>query len=381
MKKLLLLILSLFVINVINAEDVLYDTGSLSINFDGTTLSLNSYSNDDSGSSFIVPSDMSYFYNDGSYDFSIYTDGDLNLDLTGENTLLGAGLGVEGDLVITGSGSLKTDLLIVDGDISTTCNIVLNNGTNSYLGPDLTGSYYVYYLDGGVKEAPYYNMGTYYKTDLSDITDSIYIEVNSSTPMANIDNLYTSSDVYNYNTTKSSWEVLENVDGFIIYETGVGTKVSYDPSSLTYTVEFFDDLSGGVVKPHYFELAYNSSEFGKDVSYKILQATNAFELTNDGSNYVWKDFVINNEYKQDNGLVGDRTKYSLTEGGTGEIGTAFYEFGVKKDNYISIKVLGENNTYRIINLKVTNNGKEEEKDSDKQVISSTLHEVPNTCVK
>lgn len=372
MKKLLLLVLSLFMINYVYAEDVLYDINSDSISYDGT-LSLNGYNNNDGGSTFVLPYDMST-WNDGHADFSIYSASDLTIDLTNTNNFTGAGICVEGDLSLAGTGILNTDLLEVYGfNIDSTCIINFNYGSSSYIGPAFSDDYNVYYLDGNNKITAMYDIGQ--GTYLNDIgtlpVDNLHVEKKVS--LANINNLYTTSDVYNYNTVKGQYELLENVDGFIIYETGKGTKVTYDAITLTYTVEFFDDLSGNNVKEHYFELAYNPSEWGKEVNYQILEATNAYELDTSSGSYLWKDFVINKEYKQDQGHVGDRTKYSLTPGGETNIGVAFYEFGVKKNNYLSVKVIGSSGSYRYINLKITDNSTPQENNNN-----PIRYEIPNT---
>lgn len=366
MKKtlILLILISLsFSCSLIYASSVDYDLTSGGITYIDNKLILNNYIHNEGDYSTLID----------DVDYSIYSSDDLVIELIGDNKIYGEGIRVDGNLSIIGSGSLIIDYLEVNGEeFTTTVDISLKEGTYSYYGPKLNRPMVVNYIDneGNSRMAQYNNgFGSYF--DYLDNNSVNNLKVIANTSLANIDNLYIDSPVYKRNNYTGNVDIeLINNNGFIVYDPSIRTDVSYEPSTLTYTVTFYDDFNNeDDIKIHYYELAYELGEWGKDVSYKVLEAENAYEYSLNDGMPSFNDFIINAIYYEKDGYVGERTRYAKEINGIEDIGTAFYCFGVKKNNYLSMEIIGKDGTHRYINLRV----KEKPKDND--------FVIPNTGVR
>ena len=368
MKKLLIVIclfLCLLKVEVKASSSVEYEPSNPAISFDSSTntLTLNNYIYDGS-----------FTYSDGGYDFAIYADGDLTINLIGTSEVTNNdGIYIDGDIRFTGDGNLTLNYLeswgnefVIDGG-----SIEFIDGTYSYSGPQISYPAYIYY--DADRKFPYYDSvsGSYYNSFNENPIDSFIVEAKA--PLANLDNIYDDVDkIYHYNPYTLTDEELENVDGFIIYEPNKGTTVSYNPATKIYTVEFFDDFSSDDYKIHYFELAFDYSEWGKLVEYEILEATNVYEYKED---LTFSPYTVGQIYYEPKDYVGSSTRYALTAGGKNEVGTGYFTFACKKDNYISVKAKGVDGTYQIINLKVKDNSSPTIEPS-----STPSYVIPNTGI-
>ena len=268
--------------------------------------------------------------------------------------------------------------LVIDGEsFVSEAQIYLNNGTSSYTGPKIHYPMSVFYLDSSSnKKFPKYCVdGTYRDFGNIDLTNITFYP---TCEKANLDNLYKDSPIYRYNTNTSNWDIeTENVNGFVIYESNVGTTVEYDPTGVlhdkdapVYDVTFYEDLSSSIPKIKYIELAFKESEWGKTLGYEVLSSTNSYEYRLVNNVPTFNPFVVGNTYYEVDGFVAERSIYD--DGLGNKIGSAFYAYGVTKNNNLSVKVLGES-SYVYININVY--------DTHNYPDHDPYYVIPNTGIK
>ena len=303
--------------------------------------------------------------------YVIYTEGDLTLNLTGTSTISSKGIYVNGDLVIEGDGVLNTCHLEVNGSLTINSgSIVLTEGSDSYIGVRPTFPTYSFYDDG--KFAIYDNPSFTFLDYKCENVVNMPITLTAS-KLANLNNLYdVSTSLYFYDSNHN--RNVDVVNGFVIFKPIEEMSVTYNGVD-TYFVDLWNDYNDEGYASNFIEFIFEFSEWGKVVEYEVLDAKNFYTFSvNDGYELINVGDII----KEKDEYIGSSTIYSLNNDSNYEIGSIYMNLFAKgEDNFISLKMLGADGTYRLINVK------SHEKEEPQKPKDDEKHEyvIPNTGIR
>ena len=352
MKKFFILLTTLLLlcINYVSADTtVSYDTGNLT--YTDNVLYLNNY-----------------VHNAGDYDtgngFSIECDGDLTINLEGDNYIYGEGISVLGDLTFTGSGTLfienievwGSNLTINSGDIT----IDMTSGGDYYI-PPIYRPNSVYYDNGGNKEYLRYDVSGYYIDYINQNTiDTIVLSKGHE--LGDLNNLYLNTPLFD------NWSSREfvNVSGYAYDANDNTDNVIYDSSSLTYKVTYKDNT---INEDKIIRMVLSKEELGKDISYEVLKAKN-IDGINEGDTLYPTDYI------------GQEESYEDTVGtGTASGAAMLYFKNTSNDYYLKLKVVGLNGSHRYININYVEENNNNTNTNNNNDIKIHEFKIPNTGVR
>lgn len=375
------------------------------------------------GPEVLEPTSGSYLFNDNilelnNYVFEeedegyvIYSEEDLTINLVGDSVISGDNLGIEvdGKLTITGNGSLTvnyinaydvysediepviisegaleinsgtttiTELLSVDSNLTINDGeLILSNGTDSYIGPAPSFPHYSYYFESGSEKYCRYSTLNSVFYDIDDDENYIQSEIHlTKYRLADLDNLHTANNVLYYQGNPK-----DVVDGFVIFLENKDAKVRYDETTSTYYVnlwnKFNDDYADNLL-----EFVFPKSELGKVIEYKVLDSKNFYIYDDNLDPSI--SLVDDEVYMEPYDYVGT-CLYSTTPTGNKDYASTFFRLvAYTTDNYVSLKAMGTDGSYKYINVYVKdeNDPREEEIEEEEPSYNSD-YEIVNTGVK
>ena len=363
MKKVFSVLLCLSVVfacfSVVYADqdDIYSEDDGVSIYLDDRTLYLNNYVYSSS------------FEHEG---YVIYTEGDLTLNLAGTSTVSSKGIFVDGNLIIEGDGILNICYLEVNGSLTINSgSLILTSGSDSYFGAKPDFPIYSYYDDN------YFAIYNEFESTFLDyncqsrVSDSITL---TSYKLADLNNIYDDSlNLYYYNSSLLRNVSVETISGFVIYRPIEEMSVTYDGID-TYYVDLWNEYNDDGYANNFLEFLFEFSEWGKIVEFEVLDATNFYLFSVDNG---YMSINTGDVIKENEEYVGSSTIYSINDDSNYEIGSIYMNLFARDDNFISLKMIGANGTYRYIN--VTSHEKEEPEEPHED----EKHEyvIPNTGIR
>lgn len=318
------------------------------------------------GESNTIALDSVYDYSTYSQnDYEIYYDGDLTIDVVEDRTITGTnGIWVTGDLTITGNSNLVIDVseagIKVDGDFKVlNPSLTINTLSKAYEGNELLD--YAYVLDSNSNMA-YYLDDTYYDYSFNDILSSLVIKPRQLANINNIDDSHTTL----YKNLDGDIVSFKSVNGFLVNTEGDDINVSYDENLLTYYVKIWNDFDENNVSFNFVELLFNKNEWGKTLDYEVIEANNFYRDID-----TLDPYLVTGE-RLPMGYVGfDYYSYSNECVSIDSVSDYMLFVAKGQNNKIVLKVYGNNDEYRYINL-VVNKKEEEKKHHDYTVVNTGI---------
>lgn len=355
-KEILFCLLFLLALTVpVKAEpSIIFEEGGIGISIDQNTLTLNDYSYSDNG------------VYEGAY--AIYTSGDLTINLNGTSNITNSCIYVGGRLTITGDGILNVKTLELNNLKIESGTINISDPSNSVFNERPDFPFYASYLNETEKGCFCDEIeGIFLDYVTWDVVDNLTL---SKYQLADINNLNITNPVYWFNPLEEENNEMENVDGFIIFEPNDLISVEYDNID-TYTVDMWNLGSDVGYERGFIEFLFNDSEFGKLVEFEVLEATNFYYNKNSVKTKLNVGDVIKEQYE----YVGG-TGYSKENDSEYELGSIYLNLFALDNNYISLKMLGANGSYKYINLKVKEKPTPKPQEEEKKE-----YVIPNTGIK